>query len=80
MLCYALNNYLLDFTPSYLLLFLIAMQNDRTGSLSGAINLPANQFLELGLVPAHPALDLAKQKGSVIAVLGREKGDEMLQV
>jgi len=52
----------------------------RTGSLSGAINLPANQFLELGLVPAHPALDLAKQKGSVIAVLGREKGDEMLQV
>jgi len=57
-----------------------SIEEFRTGSLSGAINLPANQFLELRLVPAHPALELAKQKGSVIAVLGREKGDEMLQV
>jgi len=52
----------------------------KVGSLPGAVNLPAQLFLELGTVPASRVLEAAREAGSVIAVLGREREDNMTAV
>ena len=38
------------------------------------------QFLELSLVPANAGLEMAKSRGSIVAVLGRDCAGETLQV
>lgn len=52
----------------------------KVASLPGAQNIPAHLFLETAAIPADPSLELARSKGRIIAVVGREKDDSVLRV
>lgn len=53
----------------------------KTGFLPGAVNLPAHMIVDRnGTLPSEPALEAAKAKGRVIAVVGREKEAGMYRV